>query len=559
MDPHSDAEHDLTAVTMGAFDLTYVLRLTPVEALEQCSGPATCDGGQLPANPTLGDLMRAVGMERTPGLLALLPGTPAASEGEFRTTGQAWNGAGLVLAHRYRLRTRPDGSTALIGAARDVTAEVAERERLVASERRYRLLAEHSADFAMQTNPDRVIEYVSSSVTESLGWAPSDLLGQLISDYIHPDDRAHAAALSLQLNDGKPVFLRTRFRHADGAYRWMAQQVRPVRDDDGTVLSRIGVWRDVTAEVEATEALAASERRFRLAMRSAPTGIAVLDPHRRFVAVNPALCQLLGREEQWLLAHSVFDIVQPDAEVSDPALHARVTIALGESASAELSCRRPDGTTVWVQQAVGALTDSEGTLTGYVSHFVDVTEARLARERLSYLAWHDDLTGALRPAALLAGLEPLLHAGIGEQRPAALFVDVDGLKQINDTMGHEAGDSIIQEAARRITTAVRGTDLVGRIGGDEFVVVLPAVRGGEDAMRVAEKIQDGFVEPLDIADTPIRITVSIGVSLAEPGENGESLLHRADVALYRSKREGRSRSSLFDESLDGTSSAARVG
>ena len=130
------------------------------------------------------------------------------------------------------------------------------------------------------------------------------------------------------------------------------------------------------------------------------------------------------------------------------------------------------------------------------------------------------------------------HAGF---RVGILFVDLDDFKPINDTFGHATGDEVLVEMARRIRTAVRGEDLVARIGGDEFVIALLAVRGLSDAERVGDTLRDTLAQPIQVAGSTVKVTVSVGVAMAQAGEAVNAVLQRADRALYRAKRLGRNR------------------
>lgn len=542
----------LTSAATWFTDLTYVAQILPRVRLiaflwaEGAPGRTQPDPGSTGASDNLGALL-------PPLLLDSVRATAAGDDTARHDLVVAHHGSDgdeRWFQHRWRCDIQPDSSVLVIGAARDVTAEVEANSALLTSERVYRQMAENSADFAMRTTPERVIEFVSESITEVLGWQPSELVGHRTSEFIHPDDLALAKEHSDRVNAGEVVYLRCRFRAADGNYRWMAQHVRPIVHSSGEVERRTGVWRDISGEMQALAALEASEETFRTAMESAPTGIALLDADRNFIAVNAALCDILRQDRDWLLTHSIADVVHPDDDATEQSLHLR-----GDShepnASAELRCIRGDGAVIWVHEAIGVPRAQERGRVAYVAHFIDITDDRVARQRLHFLAEHDDLTGQLRPGALLAHLHDLLaRPRLDDRVVAALFVDVDYLKLINDTYGHGCGDAVIRTIARRIAATVRGTDLVARIGGDEFVVVLPQARIAQDVVLVGDKIQLACREPVVADGHSISVTLSMGGCLADPGDDPESLLQRADRALYRSKRLGRNCLSMYDPAVD---------
>ena len=203
---------------------------------------------------------------------------------------------------------------------------------------------------------------------------------------------------------------------------------------------------------------------------------------------------------------------------------------------------RSDGRHIWVEQSIGVLHDSSGEVTSFVCQFVDVTQARQAREQLQFLATHDPLTNLVNRRELITEIdERLTHEPRAGVNVAVLFIDVDGLKSINDTYGHLVGDGVIATVAQRLRRSVRHADVVARMGGDEFVIVLTAITTLDDAGRVAAKIHAQFNAPIHTGDHTIPITLSIGLTLIAPGDNADTALTRADTALYQAKNEGRNR------------------
>ncbi|MBK6762609.1 MAG: GGDEF domain-containing protein [Micrococcales bacterium] len=136
-----------------------------------------------------------------------------------------------------------------------------------------------------------------------------------------------------------------------------------------------------------------------------------------------------------------------------------------------------------------------------------------------------------------------------------LFIDLDGLKSVNDTYGHAVGDEVIVTVARRVRDRVRVNDVLARFGGDEFVLVLPAIHGVDDVARICEELHRAVTQPMAVGERTIVMTMSVGVAVVSPGEDPDSALRRADAALYRAKREGRARTVVYDPRLDATEPA----
>jgi diguanylate cyclase (GGDEF)-like protein len=182
----------------------------------------------------------------------------------------------------------------------------------------------------------------------------------------------------------------------------------------------------------------------------------------------------------------------------------------------------------------------------------DITEHKVAEEKIRHLAHHDALTGLPNRVLLRDRLEQAIaQAQRNRTQMGVMLLDLDRFKTINDTLGHEAGDDALQAVAERLRASVRRVDTVARLGGDEFVVVLPAIRGPVDAEQVARKIIESMTEPLSIRDQTMIVSVSIGVSICPTdGADTTALMKRADLAMYRAKQKGRNQYVQFSEKLD---------
>jgi diguanylate cyclase (GGDEF)-like protein/PAS domain S-box-containing protein len=279
--------------------------------------------------------------------------------------------------------------------------------------------------------------------------------------------------------------------------------------------------------------------------------MAVEDLDRRFVQVNPALCTLVERQSEWMRSHRVPDVL--DAEEDRRDLQCRAQLLSGEVDSILRESRlvRADGSRIWVEHSIGILRDETGNPLSYVSTFENVTEAKRANEKLRYQATHDSLTHLINRRELFNQAEKLLsYTQRSGNRVGALYLDVDNLKVINDTYGHTVGDRVLIEVAERLSSVGRSDDIVSRVGGDEFAILLPALHSVEDAERVAKKILAAFSDPVVFEDREIIVTVSIGVALAEPDFSIDDTLKHADLALNRAKRDGRSNSKVYVSGLD---------
>jgi diguanylate cyclase (GGDEF)-like protein/PAS domain S-box-containing protein len=425
-----------------------------------------------------------------------------------------------------------------IGAilAKDAARSRAELEE---ERSRYLLLAENASDVVGSASMDGVTTWMSPGITRLTGWRPEDLVGQPFAPLVHPDDLDVLASIRLRTGPEDHAAGELRVRCRDGSYRWISSSVRPLHDESGELVGRAFGWRDVQSEREARDALAVSEARFRLLAENSPDVI-VLSVDDAMTWVSPSLAGSLGWEPRDWIGHSGQEFVHPDDRAALREGQARVLE--GEIEVARVRMLAKDGGYHWAEIHAGPFTDGEGKVVGVSASFRLVDAEVAAEAELRRAARIDDLTGtATRDVAL----NRLAHIGRRRRAPgdesAALFIDVDGFKDVNDRYGHSAGDVALATIARRIGECVRSGDLVARMGGDEFLVILEGVHDVAEAETIAEKIRARAAEPIRWGDNDLRLTVSIGAAVSAPIESADALVSRADAAMYRAKRAGRNR------------------
>ena len=323
-----------------------------------------------------------------------------------------------------------------------------------------------------------------------------------------------------------------------------------VRDEHGLIVGLRGYALDITERKEAEQALASSESLFRTAMLSSPIGMALSELDGSFRVVNGSLCRMLGRDEAWLTAHTIQDVVHPD-DVEEIVRERAADIVRDVDAQMKvLRFLRADGHVLWVKRAAELIPGAIGSPDHLLVQYVDTSAEHDALEALAYQAFHDPLTGLRNRAWILDGLEVDLRTAprIGD-RVGVLFIDLDNFKIVNDSLGHAAGDEVLRTVADRIAGVLRPRDRVGRSGGDEFIVVVPDVRNSRQTERVAERIVSAVGTELIIRGHTIVPTVSIGIALNTPDSTSATLLRDADAALFRAKAAGRSRWQFFDSAM----------
>ena len=435
----------------------------------------------------------------------------------------------------------------VVASLRDVHDQVAAEHELARSEALFRLVLENQADVTARLDMLGAIEWITPSVYPLIGLHPDEVIGHNIVDYLHPDDLVHVAEVIARVQGGDPADVEARVVSASGESKWVATRVQPLLVDGTQTGSVINV-RDISAEYDVRTRLAQREEQLRMTLASAPVGMAVIGPDRRFLNVNPALCEMVGRDAQWLLEHRVYDVFGTEDQEIEGRLNQSAATGAVVRAPSEKRLLRPDGTPVWIEHAIAVIKDESGEPVFFVATFVDVTESRAAKEKLRYQATHDTLTHLVNRGDLYLQAEALQRRvpRTGEA-VGVLFIDVDDFKNINDTHGHYVGDMTLKAVADRITARGRSEDVVARVGGDEFVILLQALHSVEDALLIARQILARFVDPVAINGLDLTIRISIGVALAAPRETADDAMRHADVALYRAKMLGGGQAVAWDE------------
>lgn len=305
-----------------------------------------------------------------------------------------------------------------------------------------------------------------------------------------------------------------------------------------------------TVELE-NSSLRSSEDRFRKLTALSPVGIFQINNRLAFEYVNQrwrdihATPDYLPSLESWMAS------IHPDDQQRF-SKHWQNLIEKQESISIELRSIRRDNEVIWLQLLTSALHDQKGELLGYLGAISDISELKEAQLQMETLAFYDPLTGLANRRLFRDRLKKSISkAQRGKTAVALMFIDMDKFKRINDTLGHDAGDLLLVEVARRLQENMRDTDTVSRVGGDEFTVLLTDINSSTDALLIAEKLLRTLSEPFVVHGHTLTTTVSIGITLTpEDSIDDNVLMKNADLAMYRAKELGRNNIQFFSEDLN---------
>ena len=414
------------------------------------------------------------------------------------------------------------------------------------------MLAETSTDLICVLEPDGAVRYASPACRDLLGLEPDALLGRQFTDLVHAEDAAGVAAVlgDSGQREEAPLSITHRMRRAAGSV-WVETRLRVVREPgSGRIRECHATVRDVAERMQSQAALAEAEERFRSAFEEAPIGMALTSPDFRFLRVNRALCQITGYTPAQLEGLPVASITHPDDLKAD--WEARGAMLEGELSShrAERRYLHASGSAVWVAINSTLVRDADGKPLHFLSQMQDITERRRHEAELRHMADHDPLTGLLNRRSFERELER--HVSYVERygpKGAAIVLDLDHFKTINDTLGHSAGDELIVRVAHALRSRLRESDVLARLGGDEFAILLPEATP-EEADAVAAAVLDS-VRTLAVPTATGRtrtVTASLGIALFDSAERltGEDVLVNADLAMYDAKESGRDQLASYD-------------
>jgi diguanylate cyclase (GGDEF)-like protein/PAS domain S-box-containing protein len=339
----------------------------------------------------------------------------------------------------------------------------------------------------------------------------------------------------------------TRHRRKDGMIVDVEISVNYLASDGGRLFVFV---RDISDRKIAEKALRESEGKYRSLFENVVEGIFQTTRDGRFLSANPFLADLLGFDSPQELMGTLTNLgEQHYADPQDREKFKEVLEAKGFVRGFETCLLRKDGGKIWASLNARVVKDNEGSVLYYEGTLMDITDRKLAEEKIHQMAYYDSLTGLPNRKLLSDRLGiALAHARRNRQRAAVAMLDLDNFKDVNDTLGHDMGDLVLKDAAERLVSVLRESDTVARFGGDEFVLVIPALKEADDVVPVARKIVEIFREPFLIGAHQLFVTTSIGIA-AYPDDGTEEtiLFKRADSAMYRAKQTGRNRYQIYNE------------
>lgn len=488
-----------------------------------------------------------------------LAGEPAVYEGEL------FSGAARCYVHgNFQPDFDDDGRVrGVFTAFIDITARHVLETQLRESEQRFYGAFQHAPiGMALVTNEGQMLR-VNDALCQMLGYNEQELLARSLPELTHVDDLPASRELSRALKEGdhETYQLEKRYIHRDGHPVHVLLSVSVVRGADGQPYHAVAQIMDISQRKAYEEALFRERELAEVTLRSIGDAVITTDLQHRVTSLNPIAEAMTGWSHAEAVGRSMNDVFKLIDSRSRMPVHNPLLDAIARDAIVELKGNavlvHRNGFETPIEDSAASIHDHAGSVIGGVLVFHDVSETRALALKMAHLAQHDTLTGLPNRSLLQSRLEQVVSAAMRRHDQAALLhIDIDHFKQINDTLGHVAGDELLRGFAEYLRLNLRNEDTVSRVGGDEFVVLLSHVDGRISASQLCEKLIRLWAISSASRMGDFVITFSVGISMyPDDASDAEAMLRNADIAAYEVKMQGRNGYRFFVPSMSERSSA----
>lgn len=472
------------------------------------------------------------------------------------------NGSWRVMRFRDCVFTTNEKheSKLYVGMGRDVTEENDARVQLAYSERQYRVLAQSISDIVITLDSHLELTFVSPSVEKILGVQPSQVMREGLQMIFAPDAYRRLEVLGRKdIHDAVMHQQQRKNHHKIRSIDLLAQtfsgepvilevQASILRDEEGRVEGLLAIGRDVTQR----RAIEQEVRTAAEVFENSSEAIVVTDVRGHIQRVNRAFSHMTGYQLAEVKSKDPIRFLSPTLS---RAVRRNIIDALVHEGywQGEVSYRTQSGEMRPSWTGVTALKDDMGKVQSHIVISSDITERKVSEARIQRLAYYDPLTELPNRSQMHEKLDHLMKDP--RRSVALLFIDLDRFKPINDTMGHPVGDQVLVDVAHRLRHAIREQDLVARIGGDEFTIIMPGFEdtqaASHEAIQESERILQRLMKPFTIKDRQLFLSASIGVALfPKDADNGTDLLRNADTAMYYAKAMGKNNFQFYAEEMN---------
>ncbi|WOS67027.1 MULTISPECIES: sensor domain-containing protein [Sinorhizobium] len=446
----------------------------------------------------------------------------------------------------------------LVATILDVTACRRAEAELRASEERYRSLIELHPQVPWTANRSGEILEVGPRWKEITGFEVSDVLGTKRAKSVHADDLETVKRLwSRSLSTGDPLDVEFRLATAGGGHRWFRSRAAARTAEDDAIVRWFGILEDVDDRRRALESVKESEARFRAIADDAPVMIWVTDESGAATYHSRLWLETTGQTAERSQGLGWADAVHPDnrQEVEagfDAAMRDRKPVRV------EYRLRRADGSWAWVIDLGQPRFSTDGRFLGYVGIALDITDRRkaeqerlLAQKQIHHMARHDALTGLPNWQSLREEFERISDNIVPDTKIAIVCLDLEGFKAVNNAYGRASGDLLLRRVADRLRSRVKQSDILCRLGGDDFVVLRTGIKSNDEARNLAQQLIDVVEVPYELAGSHVDLGVIVGLAAAPKGDQSiDELIQAANIALDQAKAGGRGTYIEYEPGMD---------
>lgn len=401
------------------------------------------------------------------------------------------------------------------------------------------------------TNQRGIISYVNDKFCDISKYKREDLIGQdhrILNSGYHP--REFFKKVWATIGTGKIWSGEIRNRAGDGSFYWIDTTIIPFLNERGKPYQYVSIRNDITIRKEIEEEMRKNEEKFRLITENSSDLISIVGRAGYFQYISPSHQKVLGYDMLDLADKQLLQCVH---EEDREFLFTELTLVaekIKEFSQLEFRIKTNKNTYKDVETSINPILDKDGRIDDFVFVMRDISERKKSEKMIYHLAYHDSLTGLPNRRLFTKQLqEEVEKANRCSSKLAVMFIVLDYFKSINDSWGHEVGDLVLIEVARRMNNSTRSTDLVARLGGDEFALLLTDI-SIEELEQLAKRIHSNFQKSLSFIKSQYKLSCSIGVAVfSNNGETADELLNKADIALYSVKEKGRNGYSFFQQEM----------
>ena len=443
------------------------------------------------------------------------------------------------------------------GISRDITDRKQAEETISQSEERYRTMLDEMADAYFEVDIAGYFTFVNDSICRHLGYSREELIGSNFRGHMAKEefDKVYKAFSNIYITGNPERDIQYKIIRKNGTTGFAETAGFPLQNQKGEIIGFRGVGRDITQRRQMEEALRQSEERYRTIIEAMEEWYFETDLTGNITYFNDIFANIVGHSQKDITGLDFRSFIKKEGADSLSRLFNQVFKTGKATKNFPYEFIGTDGTVTSAEFSIFPKMDKEGEVCGFRGVAHDITERKQAEEKIQYMATHDALTGLPNRLMFSQMLNHAIQSAKRNQRQfAILFIDLDRFKTINDTLGHEAGDQLLQEIGARLKQTLRAADLAARLGGDEFIILIEDISDVNHAATVAHKIITSIINPLTLMGQECRVTASIGISIyPKDAEDEQSLMKNADLAMYLAKEEGKNNYQFYSEDIQSKS------